>query len=470
MIGPQMEAAKSDADILFYGGAAGGGKTDLAIGLALTRHSVSAIFRREGKQLLGINERLSEVIGSRDCYNGQDNVWRPTVNGVKRRIELGSCQHLGDEAAYQGRPHSLKVFDEITHFLEPQFHFLRGWLRTTDKAEQKQILCLGNPPTDSDGQWVKEFWGPWLDPNHANPAEPGELRWYAMLDGVDTPVAGPEWFDWPGESLQIKPQSRTFIPSRVTDNPYYMETGYDQQLASLPEPLRSQMLKGDFSAGTMDDRWQVIPTAWVEAAMKRWQPRDPHGTMDSMGVDVARGGRDSNVVACRHGVWFDELDRVPGKATPDGQAVVAQVIMKRRDDAPVHIDVIGVGSSPYDLMKGMFQTVDCNNARATKDKTLEDTMGFKNERARDYWRMREALDPANGIGICLPNDTKLKADLCSVRWRPVGNGPILVQCESKEDIAKRIGRSTDDGDAVVMANRHTDKRADEEDFSIDFEW
>ena len=32
-------------------------------------------------------------------------------------------------------------------------------------------------------------------------------------------------------------------------------------LQSLPEPLRSQMLYGDFNAGTEDDSMQVIPTA-----------------------------------------------------------------------------------------------------------------------------------------------------------------------------------------------------------------
>jgi hypothetical protein len=62
--------------------------------------------------------------------------------------------------------------------------------------------------------------------------------------------------------------SRTFIPSRVSDNPYLMGTGYMTQLQSLPEPLRSQMLYGDFKAGVQDDPWQVIPTAWVEAAMR----------------------------------------------------------------------------------------------------------------------------------------------------------------------------------------------------------
>jgi hypothetical protein len=69
--------------------------------------------------------------------------------------------------------------------------------------------------------------------------------------------------------------SRTFIPSRVSDNPYLMGTGYMTQLQSLPEPLRSQMLYGDFHAGVQDDPWQVIPTAWVEAAMARWKRPRP---------------------------------------------------------------------------------------------------------------------------------------------------------------------------------------------------
>ena len=41
---PQRTAYDSMADILLYGGSAGGGKTDLGIGLALTQHSRSIIF------------------------------------------------------------------------------------------------------------------------------------------------------------------------------------------------------------------------------------------------------------------------------------------------------------------------------------------------------------------------------------------------------------------------------------------
>ena len=40
--GPQCEAYRSAADRLLYGGAAGGGTTDLLIGLALMEHARSA--------------------------------------------------------------------------------------------------------------------------------------------------------------------------------------------------------------------------------------------------------------------------------------------------------------------------------------------------------------------------------------------------------------------------------------------
>ena len=184
--GPQTEAMESKADVIFYGGAAGGGKTDLAIGKAITVHQTSIIFRRIGKQLSGITQRVQEILGTRDGYNSQKEIWN--IPGGSRRLEFGSCKDLGDEEDYRGRPHSLKVFDEVTQFLEYQFQFLCGWMRTTVEGEPQQILCTGNPPTSAEGDWVRVYWGAWLDPGHPNPALPGELRWYAMLNGVDTPV------------------------------------------------------------------------------------------------------------------------------------------------------------------------------------------------------------------------------------------------------------------------------------------
>jgi hypothetical protein len=36
-----------------------------------------------------------------------------------------------------------------------------------------------------EGEWVIRRWAPWLDQTHKDKAKPGELRWYAMVDGKE---------------------------------------------------------------------------------------------------------------------------------------------------------------------------------------------------------------------------------------------------------------------------------------------
>ena len=459
--GPQTEARESEADIVFFGGAAGGGKTSLGVGLCLTQHIRSIVFRREGTQLQGVIDEITETLGGREGYNGQDRIWRPP--GTKLQIELGACKDLGDEIKYQGRAHDLIVFDEICHFLESQFRFLMGWLRTTTVWQRCRVLCTGNPPTNQDGQWVIKYWAPWLDDKHPNPAKPGELRWYAMIDGKETERPDGSTFEHKGQI--IKPRSRTFIPSRVGDNPFLIGTDYEATLQALPEPLRSQMLQGDFRAGTEDSIWQVIPTAWVDAAMDRWQEEGKQGPMDSVGVDVARGGRDKTIIAKRYGAWYDRLKKYPGTETPDGAITAGIILSESRDGAPIHVDVIGVGGSVVDhLRSNNVQVVDVNGSETKGLEGQTDRasgrLRFRNMRAMLWWRMREALDPKLGANIALPSDSQLKADLCAPTWKLTPNG---IQVESKEDgpdgpgIKKRLGRSPDDGDAVVLCNIATVK-------------
>jgi hypothetical protein len=448
--GPQTMAYESEADIVGYGGAAGGGKTDLACGKALTRHQNTMILRREATQLTGVIDRLTKLIGSKDGYNGSEKIWRLK----HRQIEFGSVPHLGDEESYQGRPHDFLVFDEAAHFLEHQVRFLMGWLRTTDPRQKCQALLTFNPPTSAEGQWVTRFFAPWLDKNHPRPAKPGELRWFAVIDGKDVERENGEPFEHEGQV--IRPQSRTFIPSRITDNPYLLNTGYMSTLQALPEPLRSQMLNGDFSAGLEDDPFQVIPTAWVEAAMSRWHEPVRLEPMDSLGVDVARGGKDETVLARRHGMWFNRPLAYPGKDTPDGPAVAGLVVSALRDKAPIHIDVIGVGSSPYDFLKEAGQhVIGVNVSEASHARDKSGMLEFPNLRSQYWWAMREALDPANNTGIALPPDSRLKADLCAPKWRLQGK---RIQVESRDDIVKRIGRSPDYASAYCLALIHTPKR------------
>ena len=448
--GPQSLAFHSEADIIGYGGAAGGGKTDLACGKSLTQHQKVLVLRREATQLTGIIDRFTELIGSRDGYNGAERIWR--LPG--KQIEFGSTPNLDDWNKYQGRPHDLLVFDEAANFLEAQVRALLGWLRSVDPTQRCQALLTFNPPTTAEGRWITAFFAPWLDKKHPKPAQPGELRWFAMIDGEEVEVPNGEPFQH-GADL-IKPMSRTFIPSRVSDNPYLMGTGYMATLQSLPEPLRSQMLYGDFNAGIEDDPWQVIPTAWVEAAQARWKRPDKLAPMDSLGVDVARGGRDNTIIARRHGMWFDEALVYPGSATPNGPTVAGLTIAAKRDDAVVHIDVIGVGSAPYDFLnEAGQQVVGVNVAESATGTDKSGRLRFKNLRSELVWRMREALDPTNNTGIALPPDPQLLADLTAYTWELSGS---TIYVASREDIIEKIGRSPDFGSAYVLGLIDTPKR------------
>ena len=467
--GPQTMAYNSKADVIGFGGAAGGGKTDLACGMALTQHTRTAMFRRVGTELVGIVDRLVELFGNRDGYNGQDKIWRR--DGLQ--IELASVPNLGDERGHQGRPKDLLVVDEASNFLEAQVRFLMGWVRSTVSGQHSQTLMTFNPPTSAEGRWVVKFFAPWLDKKFAGKrAQPGELRYVGVVPGENgvsrdiwvedaTPfviIDGEPCYEFNPKDYKpqdiVVPQSRTFIPSRITDNPFLAGTGYMSVLQALPEPLRSQMLYGDFEAGMEDDPWQVIPTRWVELAQARWKPRAPRGEMMAMGVDVARGGKDSTMISTRHKTdltdyWFDHLKAYPGKETPDGNTVAGLVIGERRDHAPIMIDVIGVGASPYDVLNSAGQ--DVHGINVSERATAHDKSGrlsFLNQRSQLWWQLREALDPQSDTGIALPPDPELLAELCAPRWSMSGT---TIKVESRDDIIARVGRSPDRASAVILA-------------------
>lgn len=446
--GPQRSAYESPADIIFYGGAAGGGKTDLLLGLCLTSQKHSIIFRREAVQLIGIEERMTSIVGTRKGYNSQDGVWRLPGDRV---MELGSVKEPGDWIKYQGRAHDAKLFDEICHFTEAQFRTLIGWLRTDDPTIRQRVVCAGNPPTTAEGEWVKRYWAAWLDPKHPKPAKPGELRWYVTNEaGEDEEVPGPEPVKVGSD--MVKPKSRTFIPSSVEDNLFLLSTGYKATLQALPEPLRSQMLRGDFNAGAADPAWQVIPTEWVKAAQERWTAKQAKGAMTALGFDPARGGIDKSSIARRHGQWFDELVTAPGVVTKDGPTAAAFAVPLVRDGACICVDSIGIGSSALDFLQGLnLNVLAVNGSEASHCSTIAGNLRFRNKRAEMYWRLREALDPTNPDPIALPPDSELLGDLTAVRYKVVTMGQLAaIQMRSKDEVREALGRSPDKGDAVAM--------------------
>ncbi len=346
-------------------------------------------------------------------------------------------------------------FDEGTEFLEAQVRTLIAWCRTTIPDQPCTVVISFNPPTSPEGEWVIEFFGPWLDVNHPNPAEPGDLRWYATVDGKDVERPDGEPFEHVcgiHDSETIQPLSRTFFPARLEDNPLLEATGYRATLQGLPEPLRSQMLYGDFTLGLQDDAWQVIPTAWVRAAQARWTPEPPKGsTLDQVGADIAQGGIDRTVIVKRYGTWFSEPEVHPGASVPDPKTNADHVERAVLTGGTALIDSDGLGAQTYHLLapKLASRVVAYRGSSPTKARDRSRVLTFVNVRAAAWWSLRDALDPSSGSTVALPPLRELRVDLCSARYEKLSHG---IKIKSKDEIREQLGRSPDIGDSVVMAN------------------
>lgn len=467
---PQRLAYESEADVLGYGGAAGGGKTALLLGLAATRHRRSVIFRRVFPNLRGVIDESRALFNaegrdhSRDSFNEMLHRWA-LADG--RKIEFEACQYEKDKEKQRGRPRDFYGFDEATEFSRTQIDFITAWNRSTDPGQRCRVVLTFNPPTDEGGSWVVAYFMPWFsylfpqDFAHPRPAAPGELRWYATVDGKEVEREDGEPFTHDGE--WIRPRSRTFIPARLDDNPHLTDTGYRSTLQALPEPLRSQLLYGDFAARGAADPFQIIPAEWVRRAQQRWierfdVERPGMGGRErpaAVGVDVARAGQDRTVFAPRWGQVYGEPVVFPGVATPTGP-VVGELLRQRWPAVgAVNVDVIGIGSSAYDSLSALYDSPTMAVVRpvnVSAGSGYTDRSGrlkMRNLRTELLWRMRDALDPATGSEVALPPGNEVLADLCAARYRPQAGGVVLA--ESKDDIKARLGRSPDVGDAILLA-------------------
>jgi len=445
--GRQMLAYLSPADWLLYGGAAGGGKTDLLLGTALTQHENSVIFRRQGVDLRGTEDRLIEILSSRAGYNATDM----KLKHQRGILEFGALEKPHSELTWQGRPHDFIGFDEGAQLSLDKVLYVTGWLRSVTVGIRKRVIIATNPPTGGDGEWLLEWFAPWLDPTFPDPAEHGELRWAIVVDRKLRWVHGPGVTEIGGH--RYTHESYTFILSLLEDNPFLRDTGYRARIENLPEPLRSQLLHGDFLAGREDHEWQCIPTDWVRAAQKRWsRAGEKSRTMIALAMDVAMGGPDVTTIAALHeDNWFAPIISRQGVMMSDPVQHAALLILTRRDEADISVDATGGwGTGILSNLKHQhgIHVHGTVFSRKSNLKARDGKLGFRNLRAEMYWRFREALSPDSDLDVMLPPSPRLLAQLTTPRYEVRGTD---LQIEDKEAIRKRTGGSTDEADAVVMA-------------------
>jgi hypothetical protein len=215
------------------------------------------------------------------------------------------------------------------------------------------------------------------------------------------------------------------------------------------------------------DEQGIIPLAWVEAANERWEVLKETGQLDELpltgvGVDVGEMG-DETVLALRSGNVIIEIRRYSKQDLMSTVGKVYGVVSSKGGKAIV--DVIGIGAGVVARLREMqsqggegaksYEVVPFHAAESSSRRDSSGEMGFRNKRAEAWWAMRERLDPASGCEVALPPDDKLTGDLVAPRYKVTSTGQYQV--EAKDEIKKRLGRSTDTGDGVIMAFHSGDR-------------
>lgn len=231
--------------------------------------------------------------------------------------------------------------------------------------------------------------------------------------------------------------------------------------------LYQRRVMGNFASEEEDT---VIPLSWIEAAQERWREWEEAGkpgVLSALGVDVGAGGDPSAMAKLfdveRSSVQISvkrAIDTLVYETSTDPLKIgdKAASVLGERKDIRVVVDSIGVGSGTVSHLRrkdftnvlgfvaGATQPIKDKRGRDKRDRTGE--FGFADLRSWAWWTMREMLSPQYEEMWALPPDDRLTGDLSAPKWKEAGNERVKV--ESKDDIRKRLKRSTDAADAVIQ--------------------
>jgi len=238
--GPQTDFLASPERDVFYGGAAGGGKSYALIADLLrycdnSNHRALVIRRTldELTELINKSREFYPKAFPGAVFKEAKSMWQFPSGATAWFSYLDKDK---DVSRYQGQSFTWIGIDEITHYPTPYvWEYLRSRLRTTDPAISVYMRCTGNPGSVG-GWWVKKM--------YIDPSEPNKPF-------VATDIESGNQLLWPDSAQEDRAGKplflRKFIPARLTDNPYLMQSGeYEAMLRSLPEVERRRLLEGDW--------------------------------------------------------------------------------------------------------------------------------------------------------------------------------------------------------------------------------
>lgn len=358
--GPQTAFMCSKADIVIYGGAAGGGKTYALLLEGLRHKDVKGfggvIFRRNYNQITaegGLWDASHKIYDQvPDCFPGKTPKlhWSFAAGG---RLNFAHISCDDDLSSWQGTEICYLGFDELTHFSRKQFLYMLSRNRSTCGIKP-YVRATCNPDADS---WVANFIEWWIDQDtgYPIPERSGVIRYMCVLNDTIYFAPTAEELAEKYDIDVVDCKSVTFIASRLEDNRALMENdpGYMANLKALLEVDRERLLNGN---------WKIKPAAGM------FFKRSQVGFLENIPDDVISWARGWDLAATSEDEDGDPAYTASvliGKRR-NGRYIVANVTNQRLSSSQVRDMVLATAAIDKKARKRVVQRLPQDPGQAGK--------------------------------------------------------------------------------------------------------
>ncbi len=372
---------ESPADIVIFGGAAGGGKSHSLLMDPIRYCHVpgftAVIFREMWGDIVnpgGLWDSSQEIYPHTGANDLQSSLTWKWESGAK--VKFSHFQHPKYKKAWQGSQICMIGWDELTHFSMDIFFYMLSRNRSTCGV-RPYIRATCNPDPDS---WVKDFIQWWIDPatGYAIQERDGVIRWFVRSG--DSIVWRANRTDFETLKQRKNARSVTFIQSKLSDNKILVDKDpqYESNLEALPLHQREALLKGNWnirlSAGMYwKKEWcEIVDVAPDKGTVVRYWDRastKPHESNQdpdwTVGVRMKRVG----------GTYYIE-DVVRFRETPDKvrkyikNTAIADNNLNSGTTCVLEQDPGQAGVAEIDMLKRFLSGFDVRSMRVDKAKEI----------------------------------------------------------------------------------------------------
>lgn len=407
--GPQEAFLSSEADIVIYGGAAGGGKS-----FGLLMEPLRYITHRKDFAAVYFRRNTTQIKNPGGLWDESMKIY-PSTGGIPvthtlewkwkkgGKIKMAHLEHESTVHDWQGSQIPLICFDELTHFSKKMFFYMLSRNRSVSGIKP-YIRASTNPDADS---WVAEFIQWWWDPKTGIPIFErsgvvryfirisDEIMWASSKQELIEQYGNPD-LPWDHDD-QVQPKSMTFIPARLEDNKILMKAdpGYKANLLSMSLVERERLLGGN---------WKIRPAAGLYFQR-------------SQAPKIKMKPKHSRIKWVRR---WDLAATIPSEENPDPDWTVGTLMGKYPDGRFVIADQVRVRANSNNVRKLVKKTAKADGKKV-KISIPQDPGQAGKEQAKSYVTMLVGFTVKT---IRESGKKEVRADPYAAQWQ-AGNVDVV---------------------------------------------